>query len=665
MAKKTYNIFITPPGIRKTLRRFKPCSAIAEYVWNGFDAGASRIDIRLLPNLLGAIDAVSVRDNGSGIDYYHLEDKFRPFLDTNKDADPTSHRYGLSFTHGKNGYGRLTFFCFADKAIWATKFESESGNQEYDISVLASSLDKYAPGPLVPTSVDTGTEVTFEGCRGLYTDVFPAELKRHLALEFAWLLEMPSPTTRQIYVDGKKLDYQWLIDSKDQNKHSIGPCAFDIRYVQWSEKLHDEYSRHYFLTPGNIEVGNRCTTLNQKGDGFYHSVYILSELFDSVVPASIADDDDSGQQQLRFGADPEREVFRELQEHLHSFLSARRKPFLRRKARSYTETLETRGVLPALTQSPWDIVRIETLRGVVEELYVSEPLIFSGLSDKQTRTVVGLLHLIIQSEERDSLLEILDQVIQLETVQREEFARLLRKTELSCVITTISMIEGRFMALNELKRMIAEPHYAADELTHLQSFIENHYWMFGEQYHLVAAAEDDFESALRKYLYILRGEKSTVKVDHPDKRKQMDVFAVRWRHNAETIDNIVLELKHPSITLGSKELLQVKNYMKTVLSIPHFNGTDMFWEFYLIGTEYNDDIEQEIVSHEAYGERHLAHIVDRYKVYVLKWSDVWTSIELRHKFLLDRLQIRRDHLLTDKRSADDIISSLSDSAARQ
>lgn len=39
------NIQITSEGIQKNLRKVKPYDAICEYIWNGFDAGASVIDI--------------------------------------------------------------------------------------------------------------------------------------------------------------------------------------------------------------------------------------------------------------------------------------------------------------------------------------------------------------------------------------------------------------------------------------------------------------------------------------------------------------------------------------------------------------------------------------------------------------------------------------------
>lgn len=662
---KTYKIYIAATGIKRTLRKFKPLSAIAEYVWNGFDAEASEVHVNWESNDLGGISRVCVKDNGTGIDFNCLEEKFRPFYDTQKEADPTSHRYGISSVHGKNGYGRLTFFCFAEKAIWNTVFESPKGRHKYAITVLQDSLDQYqTDDEVIRTDEPAGTEVVFAGCRDVYSETFPEELAEYLALEFAWFLELPGPVKRQIFIGDKPLNYGIYISNRDTVSHNSDSYTFDIQYVEWAEKLHDEYSRYYFINSQHVQVGNKYTTLNQKGDGFYHSVYVKSALFEKMLPGN-EDSDDTSQQQLLFDEKTDKEAFRDLQGYLHKYLSGKRKPFLRGKAHSYVRDLDQRKVLPVFGQNAWDELRKDTLKRVVEELFVLEPTLFSSLSEKQTRTLIGLLHLIIDSDERDNLFDILDQVVQLDSVQRQELADLLRRTELSCILCTIRLIEDRLRALDELQCLVAKPEYHANEVTHLQSFIERHYWMFGEQYHLVVSAEANFERALREYLYILHGEENPVTVDHPDKRKQMDIFAVRWKPNTTTIDNIVVELKHPSIKMGEKELGQVKRYMRTILDIPQFNGKDMNWEFYLVGTDYDRYIEGEIQNTKQHGEKHLAYCVDGYKVYVLKWSDVWTAIELRHQFLLDKLQLRREELLTDKQSADEIIATLSENTAVQ
>ena len=47
------SVLITPEGIQKNLKNVKPLDAICEYIWNGFDAEATVVKIKLHENGLG------------------------------------------------------------------------------------------------------------------------------------------------------------------------------------------------------------------------------------------------------------------------------------------------------------------------------------------------------------------------------------------------------------------------------------------------------------------------------------------------------------------------------------------------------------------------------------------------------------------------------------
>ena len=104
-------VSITTEGIQKNLKNFKPLDALCEYIWNGFDAQADTVCIDLHTNELGLINMISVVDNGTGIAYEELSNKFKPFNDSKK-AD-NSKKINHSLPHGRQGIGRLTFFAFA------------------------------------------------------------------------------------------------------------------------------------------------------------------------------------------------------------------------------------------------------------------------------------------------------------------------------------------------------------------------------------------------------------------------------------------------------------------------------------------------------------------------------------------------------------------------
>ena len=115
------SVLITPEGIQKNLKNVKPLDAICEYIWNGFDAGATEVKVELHENELGLINMITVSDNGIGINFDELKYKFQPFNDSRK-ADMSS-KNNHSLPHGRKGIGRLTFFAFSQTARWDTIYE--------------------------------------------------------------------------------------------------------------------------------------------------------------------------------------------------------------------------------------------------------------------------------------------------------------------------------------------------------------------------------------------------------------------------------------------------------------------------------------------------------------------------------------------------------------
>lgn len=654
------NIQITSPGIKKALKNYSSLQAIAEYIWNGFDAKASVVKLKTVKNKLDAIIEIIVEDNGDGIPHEELKDKFVPFLDSEKIIDPNTERT-TSTMHGKNGVGRLTFFKFSSKAEWHTVYKKKNENSKYSITIESDDLKRYIPTTTEKTDEQTGTIVTFSNVREISLD----ELLEYLRKEFGWFLELNKNNKYSLTINGKELDYSKIIfDSQSISLcHPETKTTFDINYLRWGVKPNKEYSRYYCINSNGYEVFKKTTTLNNKGDSFYHSVFIKSSFFDSFIYRK----EDNDQMEI-FHASKMDDEFKFLMEEVDNFLRNKRRPFLK----EYTDTLildyETNKVFPECnTSNTWERLRKEELESVVRELYQVEPAIFSNLSLKQKKTFVRLLDLVMDAGEKENLFHILSEVTELDTLEREQLAKIFRVSRLSRIIETLRLINDRYKAIDELKKLVFSKKLKANEPAHIQKFIEKHYWIFGEQYHLVTAAEPKFEEALRRYLYFLEGKKTPVEITHPDKNREMDIFMVRQKANNDIIDNIVIELKNPNIKLGKNEYDQVYAYMNVVLKQPEFNASNMSWVFYLVGKDFDTSgfVESQFENAKNHGEKSLAFKTERYKIYVKKWSEIFTEFELNHKFLSDKLELERDLLANEEKSADEIIHSQNANTACQ
>jgi hypothetical protein len=666
---------ITTGGIKKFLRsRYKYPQAIAEYIWNGFDAQATRIDIDYEESPIRAITSLSVSDNGYGIPRNSLEKKFSPFYESQKSLGEDIDRHN-SIQHGKNGVGRLTYFTFAKRATWETVYSDENGNLEYSISVDSEALDHYEASSkeALPTTKKPGTTVSFDGITGLTADKFETDIKRHLLREFAWFLKLNEAKDYEIYINGEKLDYIQLISETADEVivHQPTDTKFSITFVRWSESLNQEYSRFYYQDSNGDERYKEHTTLNNKGDSFYHSVYIRSQYFNEF---DFGMAEGSNQLALATGAKSD-EQYRHLKKELAAYLRRKRKPFLKAYSSKLIEEYESEKVFPVFGEELWAQHRERELKDVVRELYQVEPRLFASLNIEQKKTFVRFIDLALESDERTRLFEIIKDVIDLDMEEREELIRILKNSKLSNIIKTISLIRDRFNIVGGLKDLVFDKELFANERDHLQKIVEGHFWLFGEQYNLVTAEEPKFEEALRRYRYILTGENEKTSIADPNRNKEMDIFMTRQSigyDGSPIIENVILELKSPTVPLGKKELDQVEDYMRTILNTDEFNDTKAKWTFILVGNrlskgqhEKNAFIQSRIDSYKEKGEPGLALHDDNYnyKIFVKTWSEVFNEFEIRHNFINEKLQLERERIAVE--SAEEVVDESRTSSAAQ
>lgn len=653
---------ITSAGIRKILNKYTPERAIAEYVWNGFDAKATvvNIDFEIDNAELDTIKNIRITDNGTGICYEELPIKFKKFYESQKRI---ANENNTEFTRGKNGYGRFTFYKFARFANWETRYSKDAQIMSYDIRIDSDTLKDYTTTePLVSDDTTTGTCVVFNEISSDISSLFITKtLIPYLKAEFAWFLELKSEY--QIYINGQELDYSSIIAEQE----SISPILshnqknninFQCKYIRWNVKMNDEYSRFYFLN-NDLELKfTKTTLLNKKGDNFWHSVIVIDDFFNEINCDNELDD--NAIQPKLFDNSADRKLFKELITQLNEFLKKKRRPFLKEQAEVMVTKYKNEDVFPKFGTEDWDIVRREGLENFVKELYEVEPAVFMKLNKEQKRVFLELLNLVMDSGERDSLFKILDAVVELDSNDRKEFAKILEITRLKQVVSTIKLISDRLLTLENLKKIVFNHTLQANEVRDLQSFIEKHYWIFGEEYRMVCAEEVKFEEALRKYIYILRGVSEKKYIAHPNKYKEMDLFLTTLDFRDGRPHNIVVEIKNPTTIkqLKSEQLNQLEQYMDVILKQDCFNDANEFWTFILIGQDYDDIVGRRVIN-KLTG---LVQNDSNYSLYVKKWSEITNEVERRLKYLLDKLKIERA-TLSKSQSLNEVMNEVSNNTA--
>ena len=236
------SVEITSSGIKKVLQKYTPERAIAEYIWNGFDAKATVINVNFEvdSNELDTYKSISISDNGEGIIYEDLSERFRKFYESNKASISADSN---DLTRGKNGYGRFTFHKFARFAIWQTKYYKQDGYlYSYDISINSDNLRDYEPSEPKKENSTKGTFVKFTEIIPEISSAFINDiLKPFLRAEFAWYLELKEE--KKIFINGEELDYSSIIAENESfpielksNKENI---KFECKYIRWTNNLND------------------------------------------------------------------------------------------------------------------------------------------------------------------------------------------------------------------------------------------------------------------------------------------------------------------------------------------------------------------------------------------------------------------------------------------
>lgn len=646
------SVEITSSGIKKMLQKYTPERAISEYIWNGFDAKATvvNVDFEIKSAELDTYGSICISDNGEGIIYEDLSERFRKFYESNKTGLSTD---SSDLTRGKNGYGRFTFHKFARFAKWSTKYYKKDNKlYTYNIGINSDNLQEYDPSVPVADNGVRGTIVKFNEINPDISSAFIHDiLKPYLRAEFAWYLELKEEN--KIFIKGVELDYSSIIAENDSfpvnlklGKENI---EFKCKYIRWTNKLNDEYSRFYFLNE-NLELKKtKTTSLNKKGDNYWHSLLVVSDFFNQE---NVDGQEEDNTTLKLFSQTEENKIFRELISNLNEYLKNKRRPFLKVQAEKLIEKYEDEKVFPDFGDNEWDNARKKGLENLVKEIYEVEPAVFMKLNKEQKRIFLELLNLVMDSSESESLLKIIGAVVELDSADRKEFAKILEETKLKYVITTINLIKDRLLILENLKQLVFNDDLKANERDHLQKYIEKHYWIFGEEYRMVCAEEVKFEGALRKYVYILRGIDEKKFISHPDKYKEMDLFLAGTDFRDGKPHNIIVEIKNPTTIkkLRNKEVGQIKEYIDVILKQDEFNDSNEYWSFYLIGQDYDDIVNDDIQNIET----GLLRKKDNHCLYVKKWSEITNEVERRLKYLLEKLKIERKKL-SEENSLKDIL----------
>jgi hypothetical protein len=657
---------ITDTSIKKRFSTMEAWKVLSEYVWNGLDAGATKVDVIISGNQLveGGADSIEIHDNGNGIDFQNLNKNFDNFDDSSK-RDVTQ--------KGSQGRGRYSFHKFATKATWFTR----NNREDAIIEINSSNLKKYNFGPLDSDLQKARIKQNNKGTSVYLSDI-PKDkgskipsikcIVESLSTEFGWKLIICGNieiTVNGISVTPPKHDL--LTETVE-----AGDSKFMLSVIRWDAQPTGEKSYNYFRDSDNVQKHRALTGFNYKNK-FYISGYIYSDWFDNFQESN-KDNKDMFISESKSDSSPE---FKALSKRLKEISHAIYQEFLRKRANQLVEDFDSKGYFPKYkNESPEDrSIRVDHTKKLVVSICIADPSTFNNLKPKQTKILIALLDKLTVSSENDSLFDVLEGILELDKEQLDEFSSQIKRSKLDHIISTIGSLQKRDLVIQKMKYLFQEHNKEVLETPDLQGIIEANTWLFGSQYTTIGAEEDDFHKTARALRdgdpEIIDGDtiESSDLIDGAEiegARGQVDLFLAR---RMSTVDHstqeeftrcTIIEIKRPSVALNKKHLGQVERYAEVLHKHPEFNDENMRFDVVLVGTRLaqNDyQIKKRLKDNAGKnGQGLVSGADDRIRVYVKTWASIFNDFHITHSHLLQKLKINRSKL--EYKNKDELVSEL-------
>lgn len=543
----------------ESLTTAKPLAALAELVWNGFDAGNNQVRVFLELNAMDGIQAIRVRDYGYGIDFSKVETLFGSLGDSWKKKSDRQNGRAL---HGKNGTGRFKAFALGERVEWNTTYQHNGKKYSYKILGNAQTLDDFETSdPVEVNGVPVGTEVVvynlLRDFHSLREDTAPLELAKIFA---AYLTEYP----------GLRLEYNGVVvDPKSVQSHcgdyhlgdvELGDrrkAVVAVSIIEWNIQT----DRVLHLCDANgialheLQVGPKI-----RAPGFNFTGYVKSDYFrelDTLNQLSLAELHPDVQTIVKVAKN-------KIKEHFRNRLLERRGEIVDRWKEEHIYPYEDKpnlGPVEVAERQVFDILAVNV------ESYLPS---FEDADEKTKKFTFRLLAQAIR-ENPDSVQEIIGEVLGLKKDAQDDLAELLRKTPLSSIISSAKIVANRLDFLNGLETLLFDKENKKKllERDQLHKILEKEAWLFHEEFAL-AGSEQRLEEVLSKHLAELgqrEDDPAPVEVGE-GKTGRVDLMLHKVvQPRTGEYDYLIVELKRPSQKINSKVLTQIESYAMAVAKL--------------------------------------------------------------------------------------------------
>lgn len=610
----------------------RPMVALAELVWNGFDAQSDRVQVQLDLNPLGGLHAIRVRDYGYGINHAHIQDLFGSLGDSWKKRK--TRREGRAL-HGKSGKGRFRAFALGTSIEWNTTFRAVDGRTyNYRIRGLAGSLDDFEiVDPVEVQNAATGTEVIVSNLRSGFGSLLKDDAPMELGKLFApYLTEYPGVV---LEYNGTRVDP--ALNQNRLENYMLGEIELGdgrkadaaVTVVEWSIPT----DRTLHLCDGSGVALHQTSVGSQiRAPGFSFTAYIKSDLLREL----------DNQNQL---------VLEELHPDVGALATAARNQV---KEHFRLRGLEQQGkiverwkaeqVYPFENQGPLTPVEAaERQTFDILAIQLENNLASFAEADKRTRKLTfGLLAQALQGNPGRAQ-RTLGEILGLKKDAQDELAALLDGTPLSTIINSSTAVSDRLEWLGKLKSLVTDPANVKRAVgvgrEALERIVGNDAWVFGEEFGLCSTDQRLEETLTRHRL----GGESQGGADAADAVARGSAWqgelllhkTVQLREGE--FSHLVVERIPSSTSTVGTTLAQLRAFARSVVADAQFKADSARWLFLVIADPWDEVAAAEDSGQVASGAWRIEDPELHLTVCVKTWTEVLADAGARLGFVSTQL----------------------------
>lgn len=611
-----------------------PLSAIAELVWNGFDAGSDRVQVLFDYNKMDAIQAIRVRDYGTGITHSEVAELFGNLGESWKRNKGKQNGRSL---HGKNGKGRFKAFALGEKVEWNTTYRENGNKFTYGVVGNALALDDFdVSDPVKANDAQSGTEVIISNLQHAFHSLQSDSAHLGLAKIFApYLMEYPDLT---LDYDGVAVDphsvqnYNKDYPLGDITLASGQTVTASVSIIEW--KIPTDRVIH-LCDKNGISLHELPAGKQIRAPGFNFTIYIKSDYFRELDKTNLLS-------------------LSEIHPEALSIINAAKNKI---KEHFRLRILENQGKIIERWKEeriyPYDdkpfIDPVETAeRQVFEILAVNVQSYLPSFEDADFKSKKFTFRLLAQAirENPESVQKIIGEVLGLKKQEQDDLAALLKKTTLSSIISTSQIVANRLDFLTGLENLLfdKETKKAFLERDQLHKILENESWIFHEEFAL-AGSEQRLEEVLNKHLGELgkREEDLDPVITAEGKTGRVDLMLHKTvQPRTGEYDYLVIELKRPSQKINAEVLRQIEGYAMAVANDERFLGVPAKWTFIAVSNELDDFAKRKANQRnwpkgKVYDDAEL-----NITVWAKSWADIINDARSKLRFLNEQLSYEAD-----------------------